>query len=387
LISGIRRGVKSSFLVIFLVITLQVLVTDLFSGEGVKLGVVKVSPSLDLGFGYNSNVYLSTQANAPSDMFLDSTVALGVALPFYTHSFSLNLDVSILRFINETKQNNVSVSPSAQMEMNFTGGLGLIISDDFKYTKEPIFGNYVNAVERTPRYKNVLIPKIRYNIPSGIISTFVGLKWNLDMFPTMVNYDSDQYEMFFNVLYKFLPKTSAYINGSGFYVKRDSPAYNDTTNFKGMFGLKGLITPKLSTDLGLGWYYGGSGGAANDPIVKISVNEKFSKLMNLTLQYDRIVQPAITSDFYLVNKVSFTLWRSLTPIFETSFVGSWWEVDYSPSGQVDDNFTAGVNFAFVPVVATWFKTSLGYNFSMRKSNKANYNYNDHIVKLNFQFSL
>ncbi len=379
-----RKLIWGSLLLFFLIST------SLYSGgnQGIRIGVLRIHPNLQLQAGYDSNVYMTNLSNPPGDSFVAPALSLRIELPVLTHSFVFGGGLNYLNYFHETKQNNFAYFFVGDLDFIFVGGLGFELYNKYSFTKEPILGNYVNASGRLPHSSNVLKPIITYKIPSGAIESSLEFSWNVDNFYTQSAYNRSIMGLRLAFVYKFLPKTGFYANLFG---KNVSKSQLGVSSFNGgsEVGLRGLITAKLSASAGLGWKYGkySDGTVESEPIIRLSLKEKFSKLMSLSLSFLRFSEDSVISEFYNVTLVKMALWRALTSTLSTRIGGGWWRVDYFPSGQVDNNYTAEINLNYSPIVLSWLNGSLGYVFHRRDSTDSAFRYTDHkiliLVKLSW----
>ena len=362
----------------------------IFAGQkrGIRAGVLKLHPDFSVGFGYTSNVYLTNLANAPSDFYLTPSLSLKIELPLLTHSFVIGGGFDYVKYFSEEKQNSFSYFVMGDFDLNFIGGLGVELKEKFSYTTEPILGNYVAVSERLPHYNNTLSPIISYEIPSGAISTFFQFSWKLDTFPTSSIYNMTSYDGKLGLVYKFLPKTGFYFRLSGGQAFKPDAGNISGWQVRGELGLSGLITSKLSVNVGLGWSYGkfSDNTRQNEPLITLNLVERFSKLMKLSFTYMRTSQYSFISDFHLVNMVKLNLWRALTPTLSADINGSWWRVDYYPTLQQDNNYEAGLKLSYNPVVLTWLSVGGGYRFHRRDSTVASFRYTEHRIFINTEAS-
>ncbi len=364
--------------------------SGLFAGgkQGIRAGVLKLHPDLSVGLGYTSNVYQTDQPGAPSDFYITPSLSLKVELPLLTHSFVIGGGFSYVKYFKEEKQNAASYFFMGDFDFNFVGGLGFELYEKFSYTREPILGNYENVTERLPHYNNTLSPILTYKIPSGAISTTLQFDWKLDKFPTDPDYDLTSYGGKLGLVYKFLPKTGLYFNLYG--GQSVKPNDNDLSGWslRSELGLSGMVTSKLTATIGFGWVYGDFSDSTqqNEPIIRIGLEEKFSKLMRLNVSYLRNSQVSFVSNFHVVNVVKASLWRALTPTLAATVSGGWWRVDYYPSLQQDNNYDAGLALNYNPVVLTWLSVDGGYRFHRRDSTAESFRYTEHRFFVNVEAS-
>ncbi len=358
------------------------------SGKGIRAGILRIKPTLQLDTGYESNVYLTYESGSPGDFFVSPFVELKIVLPFLTHSFSFGVNYSYINYFHEKKQSGSSYNFFGDLDMNFIGGLSFDIAEKYSYTEEPILGNYEVVSSRLPHNTNTLSPSIIYKIPSGAITSRFNFQWILDSFPTQPDYDRTMYKFNLGTVYRFLPKTGLYFDLNIINVGKKNNGGISSTKYGGEIGLKGLITPRLSATAGFGWKYGeySDGSLENEPVIRLSLEERFSQIMKMSLSYLRMTNDSFISDFYVLNMVKLSLWRALTATIATDITLKWWLVDYSPSTQKDNNYNAKVSINYSPAVATWLSGTFSYVFSKRDSNVEAFRYTDHKIFLGVKLS-
>jgi opacity protein-like surface antigen len=227
-------------------------------GQGnIEVVPFRIIPSIDLGLEYNDNILLS-----PSDELKDFiwTISPGVSVELPARRFAVRLGyrADILRYLDNDRLDTIHHTGQLDARVNFPGGLGLYLNDEFRRTNEfagfPI-PELVNAL--VTRHENLFSAGVEYQVRERI-SLAVDYKFLLVDYVDKAIFeelDRQDHQVGLTVFVRVLPKTS--VLGEVDYqiiryrldeVSRD----RDSDSLKGKVGVKGDLTAKTSVLLKVG---------------------------------------------------------------------------------------------------------------------------------------
>jgi hypothetical protein len=214
--------------------------------------------------GYDSNVFYNDQNRVESAIlriipsFQISNVARDGTAPQGAY-YSLGASLTYREYLtdNEDVRAQRAFNPSVSGSLGVNGqSISTALSDQFTRSEDPPY---------QPR-----LPTIRrdFNVASASVSLVPGggrLATQLRYTNTLDHFEGNEYKYASNmshdgmldISWKWLPKTALYLQGGGGYIHylQDTPqdGRKDSTPYRALVGLRGLVTPKLTTNLGVGY--------------------------------------------------------------------------------------------------------------------------------------
>ena len=376
-------------------------------GPGISLGDRVV---LHVGIGaelrYDSNVYYES-SNTTQALALRLTPNFSIATRSGVRTLGTDgaaaphkVDFRIGGGLDyrEFLVSNTGMRPPRQF--NILGNASLTILPSGPFTLE-LFDNFVRSNQ--PAYEtinynydrdvNELGFRARIKPGGGRLELQLGYVFGIDLWETS---PQDQYDNFYHrstirLLWKFLPKTSVYVQGENYVYQYRHPPPVETLPGGGtqqvrpdgyplrvIAGLNGLLTAKLNFDLYAGYANGfyQSGPSPNTGIAGLSLNWRPYALASGTLAYRHDFINSLLGVYADVDNVSVSwtqqIWRfsgflrlayqntryqGITPIAGNAPVSD---------HRTDNGFTLNARVDYF-AYKNWLALSLGYDFNLVRS--------------------
>jgi hypothetical protein len=183
---------------------------------------------------------------APDGAFYSLAAAL-----LYREYASANPDVKAQRAFNP--------SVSGSVEFGARQNLSFAIIDNYSRSEEPPYGASSSNITRNYNMANV---QLRWTPNGGRLTSLVRYTNSLDFFENedLKHANSIRHDMMLDLSWKWLPKTALYVMATQGYVSyiNDSPQRPLQNSFplRVLTGLRGLLTEKLTVNLGVGYTNG-----------------------------------------------------------------------------------------------------------------------------------
>lgn len=229
---------------------------------------------LSVGAGYDSNVFYSQQVHSAPVLTVTPVAALsnaerGGARPsgvYYDLSAALQYREYLSSDSAVKGQRTINPSAGGTIEFSSNQTLSLSISDSYSRLKDPPYTPSPTGILRDHNLAGLQLKAA----PNGGRFQIIGRYSNvLDIYedaPYSTNNNMGN-ELVLDVSWRWLPKTALYVQvaqGVVTYLNSAS-TQNGSTPFKGILGLRGLLTPKLALNLGGGYTNGFYGGGGSNP--------------------------------------------------------------------------------------------------------------------------
>ena len=291
---------------------------------------------------------------------------------------------------------NTGTRPPRQFNIN--AGFNLTLFPTGPVTVE-LFDNFIRATQ--PAYQavnynldrdiNEVGIRLRIKPGGGRLELQLGYAFGIDLWETqqLKTYDNFYHHSTIRLLWKFLPKTSVYIQGDNIVYQYRNP---DTTRFadgtsarpdgyplRVIAGLNGLLTAKLSFDLYAGYANGfyKSGPSPNTGIAGITLNWRPYALSTGTLAYRHDFANTLLGVYADIDNASISwsqqVWRMLAYI-RLAYQNTRYQGIVPVGGmagaallsRTDNGFTLNARVDYY-AYKSWLALSLGYDFNLLRS--------------------
>ena len=348
---------------------------------------LKLSPFLSQRFEYETNVF-QTSSNEESDWISKTIPGFLADYSFGPHSISLGYRAEILEYFRLTDQNTVNHIALGELRLDFPLWLG-ILRDDFVHTSEPPNTELSGPIESST---NTLTSSFEYRFTPRL-SAGVSVAWRYIDFEQSVN-DLDRNEFLFGatVYWKFVPRADVNLSYAYGFKTFTVAGDRDVTRNIINLGLRGEITPKLSSTFRVGYEirtgehqdqsnYSGlilGGGFDWRPIEGLTLN----------LGVDRNVQESVfgSAPYYVTTGSSLALQRQINKVTVSARAAGGFN-DYQTKQTVGTQTDfrqdwywgvgTGLDYDFRP----WLRLGVEYLYLGRNSNFNDFDFNDHRVSL------
>jgi hypothetical protein len=296
-------------------------------GEGVYLRLAILAEA-----GYDSNVFYNdlNKVDSPTlqvtpRLELNNTGRDGQAAP----PFQFGLAASLL--YREYLSDDTTVRTQRAFNPTFTGHLAYVPSQAFSITATDSYSRledppYVPGGTTIQRDLNTGILDTRFTPGGGRLQNTIRYTNTTDVFGTESAAFANRmvHDLLLGVSWKWLPKTALYVEGAIGYIHliNHSDAVNlgksDSIPYRGLAGIRGLVTPKTSLNLGVGYadaiYDLGSvnpNGFSNF-LLNASLNYKPIPFTTFVLAYEHAFRDSpLIGNYYDVDAANFTLSQQL----------------------------------------------------------------------------
>ncbi len=199
--------------------------TRLSAAEGIRAGVFKIYPTLEVDTSYDSNVYL--ESDHPHGDFLISVLpSLKLFLPMQQLSLQCEGKADFVRYLDHTDQNSNNYQVTGAVQGHFPGGFSFDVADMFKHTYFPTLQEFDVA-----EYFNM-----NQFYVQGTYQIRDALKFELQYYNYIFAYqktnDLDRIENTFGgtLYWRFLPKTDALLELGYSRLGYTDPAFDNKNN-------------------------------------------------------------------------------------------------------------------------------------------------------------
>ena len=358
-------------------------------GDGIRLSdsaVLNVGVSAEAG--YDTNVFYTKETPTPSAILLvtpffniNNRSRSGTVPSQFTYQFGASLQYREYLDENPNVKAQRGFNPTATLGLASNGPkLGFAFTDTFSRIEEPSYGVSTETIKHNHNLGQI---QLRMSPGGGRLADSIGYRNMLDMFDDLKYANNMQHELWNELGYKWLPKTSVYLRLSGNYthfLQEDmANPRNNSFGLGAVLGLRGLVTAKLSLDASLGY---GTAFFENDTQVsglaqlsgRLGFLYRPTPFTDLGLAYEHgfRVSPLI-GDYYDLNTAILTIDQA---------VGN--RLVLGVEGRYEHRIYRGFSFAMSSVdrrdhiiiggarldyyIQKWFYAGIGYTITFNESN-------------------
>lgn len=372
---------------------------------GVKLGRLRLRPSINVGYAFDSNVFLRDEAGAESGpgptaahrMHIAPSLRLTTAKDSPVQfSFGGGIDYRLYISDNQNVKNLSDLSANADLNVTFNpnGEVLFSILNNFRRTTA------APTVELpTPFNRDFNRVGARLGIqPGGKALTFdLYYYFNYDHFEgfgftgrtqgqsNVVSLDNLSHDISLKARWKFLPKTAVTFDASGIIWRWDANSFANPNLFRTYVGLVGNLTSRFQAQarLGYGNSFHSSGESFNSVVGDFEVTYALARLSNIRFSYARDFAPTTWGNYFgshqLALNVTSVLWRRLQLAASATYLRVGFNANpsqqqlqssaatlLSADARSDNIFAASVSANVI--IQKWLSFSTSYTFNTRGSN-------------------
>lgn len=204
-----------------------------------RYGTLEIHPYVFLKETYNDNIY-ATPADTQSDWITTITPGIKLFLPVRMHQFTVEYNAVINRYKDFTSENTTDHKVSAAADLKIGSFFGLKLSDTYVKGHEARDFSRIGIIEKYETNAASLSGSYQLAGRSKVQLDYTRTTWK---FETDVFRSRDEDLIAAYLFYRFLPKTSAFVE---YDFKKIG--YNEQAN-----GLDNLDSKVNSVFLGLAW--------------------------------------------------------------------------------------------------------------------------------------
>lgn len=202
-------------------------------------GSLEVHPYILLKETYNDNIF-ATPSDTEDDWITTITPGIKLVLPFRMHQFDLEYNAVINRYLDFTSENTTGHNASGKADLKIGSLFGLKLSDTFSRGHEPRDSSQTGFIEKYDT--NAASASATYQLAdrSKVQFDYTRTTWNFDR-SEFRSRDEDLAAVY--LFYRFLPKTSAFVEYNFKKIDYDDRASNLNSETNSVFlGLTWDIT-------------------------------------------------------------------------------------------------------------------------------------------------
>ncbi len=378
---------------------------------GLKLGSSRFHAGLDLEFGYDSNVFYSSNTHGEEDigsvyMGLRPAIVLGNTEGVDEDSFpkllyDLVLGYSYKRYLQELstrrKRDFHGANVGFLLQAFPKGTVSFDLHENYVRTSQP---RYLPNNQNFDRNMNVIGAGVSYRPGGGLIDLRLGYRFVVDVFEDRDvrhgNYYYHQPE--FRAKWKFFPQTAFWVGANWQFISYmsdfadDAIVYknNDSWPIRVMAGVTGRFAPTLSFNVGIGygysWYKDSDVKNFNLPLAMLDMTWDVAPTAKIVLGYQHDFRDSMWGDFFSMNTAYLTYHHQIINKIDIAATFRWIMAEYHgaelPEGfegpgcsagetnneceRTDHGFQAGLSVAYH--ITGWMSARLGYTLYANATN-------------------
>ena len=349
----------------------------------------KLTPFLTERAEYESNVF-QAPSHAKDDVIIKTIPGLVLELPLGPHRIDLGMRAEFLNFVDMSKQDATHFFLLGKAALNFPGGLSAALKEDFAYTTDPPGTELTGRIRSTT---NVLAPSVEYALARRFA---IGTDYNW----THVNFDlasangldRNEHTWGLTGFWKVAPKTDLLANLSYGFKEFDHQSQRDVDRFVGVVGVRGEITPRLTSTFRVGYEDREPRDSDRTPYRGLVASGDWvwtpTNRTRISLVTERFVAESLfaTNFWYLANMVTLSAEQRFTPKLTASarlFGGTNEYPDKASkvNGRQAwrDDEIAGIGLGIDYQIQRWLGIGADYTHTRRNSNFDNFDFKNDIV--------
>lgn len=379
--------------------TAQAQLDDMTSLRGAQeaegMGGAKLSETVYLRLGvvaeagYDSNVFYNDQRpiDSPTLQVTPSIVLSNDRREGPTPPARFALGASLL--YREYLADEPGVEARRAFNPSFNGLLGyapstafaLTVSDQFVRSEEAPYSPDAPVIERS---SNTGILDTRITPGGGRLQLTLRYTNTLDLYDTAAAFaDRMGHDVMFSTAWKWLPKTALFLEGAIGYIhylddtRAAAQGRVNSLPWRALAGIRGLLTPKLTVNLGLGYADSIYNNDVVDPsglsnlLARASLSYDPLTHTKLTLAYEHLIQDSpFVGNFYDSDSAGLSISQQVSAFVLRAFYVYQFRRYQGPAsgGRRDHLQRAGVQADYF--LQRWFFAGVGYSAQINRSSQA-----------------
>ena len=251
-------------------------------GPGFRLGNLELHPGFGAEVGYDSNVFYEDSDTGPREpagsviFRLTPHLLLSTLTEQRTEEgegqgegqdapmvqFQAGISAEAYFFLENQARNNVALNGMFDLSINPKGRFGFRIFDDFQRTIRPFTARVDDSARNYAIDTNTVGANIAGRSRGGLFQVQLGYAFRLQYFEANAFAYANQFghQIFADTHFRFLPSTSIFwdatVDFANYYNTGGDAAaltLSDNTRLRTRIGLNGVITPKLSATVAVGY--------------------------------------------------------------------------------------------------------------------------------------
>ena len=348
---------------------------------------LKVTPFLSQKVEYESNVF-QVPSHSQDDVIFKTIPGVLADYTFGSHSLSAGYRAEILNYVTLTNQNTVNHIAVGQLRLDFPRTL-LTVKEDFVRTNDPPNTELTGPViSNTNTLRTDGEYRFTPSFSGGLNHSWINVRFDQNSIGDLI--DRDEHLVGASVFWKFTAKASAFLNYSYGWVTFTDSGDRDYTSNNVSVGLRGEITPKLSSGFYVGYtlqnpkHSGDDQNAYNGTFMGGDWTYRPTERLTLTLATQQARQESTfgTTAFYVTTNGTLSADYQILPKVRLGARLGGGLNDYSTKDTADgktdwrkDTFLlAGAEAEYT--IQPWLRVGLEYRRTSRDSNFPSFRFVD-----------
>ncbi len=339
-----------------------------------RIGFLELHPFVKASEVFTDNIH-QTKEDKKSAVISTFTPGLEIRIPTTWHLLRLEYH-NDLRFISNLNQTRINHAVSANLDLNFPGGLLLNASERYLQSIYPDSTEETGLVEHS---QNDTVFELGYEftdhwmMKGGYYNTIHDYKESKAA-------DRVEHKGGVTFLLRALSRTSLLAEFQGGDINYKRTRDRNSTFQNGFFGAQGQLTPKTNILLKLGFQHRNYEQAGKSGFTKFiasfSILNKFSNYTSLSTSVSRDVMESFWSynTYYTSNNVSLGINRKFLRKFSAILKFSYGLNKYHQKDPLDEeselrrDSILGLSLDLLYEVQQWLRLTAGYSYKNRNSN-------------------
>ncbi len=358
----------------------------MYKAPGFRLGDAALHPALDLSFGYDSNVFYSSD-NPYGSVLLTINPKLAIAQSDLKPGsaprkvlYAAYLGFDYKRYFQElgsrTQRDFFGANVAGTLDVFPASIVGFDLHETFVRTSEP---RYIVSNKNFDRDMNVAGLGLNIRPGGGMLQIRLGYRFVVDLFEAGdlkgANYYYHQAELY--AKWKFFPLTSWWL-GATWQFTHYMDAYDngyknaDSKPIRVMMGVSGRFLPRLVVTAGVGYAYSWYDNAQkqyNLPIGMVDVAVDIGPFAKISFGYEHNFQDVMWADYYTVDTAYITYNHLIANVVQLGATFRWLLAGFEgipappagityPNSRTDNAIMLGLRARYL--VTDWFSAALAY---------------------------
>lgn len=374
---------------------LALFVPGLARGEGnLHIGPLEIHPYVSAKETYSNNIY-STVNQEKRDYITITTPGLRLQLPFRAHQLMLDYNAVLTRYAKYDAENSTDHNANGLLDFKLGSLLGLKLQDAYGKNHEPRGASSTGFIERYET--NTATASATYQLAeiSKVQIDYAKSTWDYKR-SNFRNRDEDVMSGY--IYYRFLPKTSAFLEYDHKYVDYDIMSRNLNNNVdSALLGLTWEITERSKGTIKGGYLWKDFALASKKDYqtwtASIDLNYDFSDYTSLMLVGQRQVnEPSLSGTRFLVSTGGYAEFthkfvEKLSAILHGSYGVDKFSEAVPPATIIrrDKTVTGGGGLNYL--MKDWLKFGIDYTHKDKDSNMDASDYEENSYTLSISFAL
>lgn len=346
--------------------------------HAIRIGSFEINPFLSVKEEYTDNVFNSS-IDEKGDFSTTLSPGLKVLFPRQKKRYKLELfyQADLERYHKYSSENADNHRARTDFEIKFPAGLDFSLSDEFTRNHDP---RGVNIGEELDFYRNNI-----FSFTAGY-SFAERFKVRLDYTNNLIDYEADRNSfrdrtdnsLALYLYYKFLPKTSAFIEYEHVIVDFDESNDFDSTEDHLFGGITWEVTGKTKGTVKAGYGikdFKGDLEGFKGSIAEINIDHNFTPRHSIKITAIRKTNETnvFGSDFFITTGIAVNYFQKLTSKITARASASYGRDSFRGEfSRRDDTWTGG--FGIVYEIRKWLITEAAYLYTNRDSTVDDFDY-------------